>query len=1155
LSSVLDGITGGNLVIDFAFSKTINIFLRKVKEGGERVTFNIYQNHFSEYDPAPKQTLSDNKKIGDYLSSGITLGSKTLFNDGSNHMIAGYIKNEDEELIVTTTTDLMECSKETVISTQLETPLQLMGTYFNEIRGYKGDSAYLILVDQTSNKAILYDKQSASKKTNDISKLNSVDINDIYTLIKSDTTRTSVNFFTDFKNKIKSILSARKASPSHAVAKYSGDTGQVLSCFLPLPNEIDVTDKQKLTGIITHDRLLLARALMSGVDIVIWHKEGPLSIFVRKDRKNPEVVKENYKSELSNLYYKEKCIEILLKPLILFIEKKLENIFTLINETIKEIVVEQPISSEKVKEFDNLYNKIFYIAHHLNPIFKSISSLIKALPEIDDDIMKEILVDDISKVAPTYDTMIESSADDIIEGEPADEIIEKNIILYKLIVSNKEREISIPSKKTNIFKRLFMRKSLTDKVIRIQAEQARETILSKLKKKMISIPEGINDLANLIIAKRRSLDLLSIQSLEIIHEFLFELNEDKFNTLNISKFAKKKITDKPLYYVSRGVGQRNKKKLNYDNCGFKEIIYLLETLYLFDNNSNKIEKNIINFRVNYISLIENIINVLNQFNGFNSNQDIVNVMKEVYKAYKYNSSIVMVGGRTPLSSNELLTIQSIFPNYNEDIKYTEHLIKSAPPIVREPKEDAKKNIIKSAPPIVREPKEDAKKDIIKDSISIFGKEYKPNENVCIDTLIINELITLQSEIFYLNDNVQKFLFESIPSLNNFVNNIDLWDNYLNYNGYVLNDTLIDLSTIKTGGKHKLHQQKGGQMEFYKDATFELNITNTKFFDDKNLEKLIFLILSLQDISGNDKEIKDFYYNCILNKEVLREETYTEMTDETDIEMTDETDIEMRAEKKTIDKFNNFISNYLLKLRDYISKLEKISIRENIIYQLEILNVFTQLIAIDYENYQVSYTKEESLRSSRDNRIIANYKYEIDKHIIWLKKRTNIFQEGGGGGGGSQFIFDTFTGFHDISGVNTNKDNEKIYSAYNIVLSRVQGILDITDISNIINTTLDYSDYKKTLELEEEIKKLQSPIEELKRKRDEPIIQVSKRQQRGGKYTIKNKRNRKNKKTLNKKKQYNKNRKTTKNVKKNKNKNKNIKRKTKKQKKQKNRKLF
>lgn len=1100
--SVLEGITGGNLLIDFAFSKTINKFFKITKDLFE---FNIYQNHFSQYDPAPKQTLSENKEIGQELPKGVTSGSKTLFIDETGKTIVGYIINKEKELLISTTNDLMECSNISVTSKELETPLQLMGTFFDEIRGYKGNNAFLILLDHNTNKAILYDKQSASKKTNDISRLKSSDINEVYTLIKESSSQRD-NVFIQLKNKIKSILTSKKNTSSHAVAKYSGDTGQVLSCFLPLPDDIRDNDKKKLTGIITHDRLLLARALMSGVDIVIWHKEGPFTIFTRKDKKNPEVVINNYISELNNLYYKEKCIEILLKPLIPLIQKKILRIFKIINDEIKSETLllssDEPLllTATNAKIIENMYNKLFYIAHYLNPILKSISLLLKVIPKI--EILEEI------------------------ETLSQDENIENYIVLYKLIINNKKKDIILPKKTTNIFKRLLTKKKEQESKIIEEATIIREKVLSEV----TTIPESIeepteakiNDYVSKINSKRKLLDLLSIQSLEIIHEFLFELEKLEIDNKEVNKLCKKKITDKPLYFISRGISERNIKKLNYDNCGFKDIIYFIETLNDIETDL-EIMPLINELRTLYNNSISNILSKLDVFKVYNSNYHLVNVMKSVYNEYKI---LVMSGGKIPSLLGETYVtqqIKNIFPTYDDDVNYSEKIIKSVPTILEKQDEKSKKDIVKSAPTIL----EKSTKKVIQEpeidttiSLSILGKEYLPNENICINTLIINQLIILQSEIIFINENIQKFLFKNIPILKDIVYNIKLWEKYFNYNGYIFNNNFSDILTNKIGGKRKLYKQRGGVNEYYKDITFELNITNMKLFNDINLEKFMFLVLTLQDISGNNDEIKNYYNNSVLNMILENDE----------------------LEEIKINKFNKSINTYLENLNKFVLEIKEVDIIENLIYQYNILNTFKEIVEIDYNIFKEALKKSETERTSRDNRIIQQYQEKIYKHTMWLEERTNIFQTNGADGSGIKFLFNDFNGYQD------DYDNIIVKNAYHIVLQKFQEIISQSSrhTKKILQKQI-YPALETTfVEIEKLISHINNLIEEyyksdvsepesiaIKPILTEEAVATLKRKRGGGKKTIKYKKNKNKKNTINKKK-YNKKNKTKKYYKKNRN---------------------
>ena len=144
-----------------------------------------------------------------------------------------------------------------------------MGTYFNEYRGSINGKPYLILTDPTSDISRIYDEKSASKAG--LQALTNTEIIEINNKIKESESEDGI------VNKILDVIRGKEKIPMYAVAKYSGDTGQVLCTLMDNP----ISDS--LFGNITHDKLFFARCLLNGVDMAIMHSEESFTIALRRD--------------------------------------------------------------------------------------------------------------------------------------------------------------------------------------------------------------------------------------------------------------------------------------------------------------------------------------------------------------------------------------------------------------------------------------------------------------------------------------------------------------------------------------------------------------------------------------------------------------------------------------------------------------------------------------------------------------------------------------------------------------------------------------------------------------------------------------------------------------------------------------------------------
>ena len=281
----------------------------------------VVETHYTKYDPATKPFVDKEydamRKVSGSeiycLKPGVSLSDrslskskdkKTLISPGAIELISD--KNDTEkttniywwldtrdDIKTSYVSDKLNCpGYDTMLNVNdLTTPFQLMATNYIENRGYtKGGTPFLTLTHPKTKVTSMYDKESSSKNGNK-NKINGDTIRELkshLTIAESNSERASASgrdktpIWTTFIRNLKGLFRGKSSGTTHAVAKYSGDTGQVLSSFLPklIPNS--------LVGNITHDRLFWARCLLNGVEVAIIHHKRRFTIAIRGDVERSE---------------------------------------------------------------------------------------------------------------------------------------------------------------------------------------------------------------------------------------------------------------------------------------------------------------------------------------------------------------------------------------------------------------------------------------------------------------------------------------------------------------------------------------------------------------------------------------------------------------------------------------------------------------------------------------------------------------------------------------------------------------------------------------------------------------------------------------------------------------------------------------------------
>ena len=371
LNAVLTSINNPiNLVIDFAFSRLVN----KLFKIYPYTHFNIIRNVFTDFDPAQKPIIINNIGKGEALESGSSEGLIKLINKDDTTSIVGIINNIDNKKLYTIrrNPNLFDCHKpidnqanfENTI--QLDTPLQLSAINLEQNIGMIGGKAFLTLTNPNTQDITIYDSKSAAKSGFDAFQLLSID----------DIKNIKAFIVTDNNSGINGIIETKKTDTTNAVAKYLGDTNQVLSTILSKP----IVQPEETNGIITHDRLLVAKSILSGVPFILFCNAtyNRISIFINNgilsdDIRNKQIINSVLQQVLKSIIQQK-----ILSQMIPIILNKANEIFvigidkiTTLNKTINTLTN----SSEDIIESFAVYNSI-------NNIYKDLVALSYAYYEI-----------------------------------------------------------------------------------------------------------------------------------------------------------------------------------------------------------------------------------------------------------------------------------------------------------------------------------------------------------------------------------------------------------------------------------------------------------------------------------------------------------------------------------------------------------------------------------------------------------------------------------------------------------------------------------------------------------------------------------------------------------------------------------------------------
>lgn len=276
-----------NLINDFAHAKIINTFFKLF----DFAEFNIVRNVFTECDPAPKPVIRSNIKKNQQLDASYSIGLRKLIGDGNQPLtsIAGVRDNIGEKNILYTvkaSENLFNCEGnigelgDIGNTMNLETPLQLSAINYDVNIGMLKDKGFLSITSLITKDTTIYDSKSSAKSGfNSYESLTNNDIIKIEKIIREAETAEEI------PRKLFEINNKKKSNATNAVAKYLGDTYQALSAF------IENQEDEGTNGIVTHDRLLVAKSIMSQVPFILYWNGlyNSVSIFINNDYVSDEI--------------------------------------------------------------------------------------------------------------------------------------------------------------------------------------------------------------------------------------------------------------------------------------------------------------------------------------------------------------------------------------------------------------------------------------------------------------------------------------------------------------------------------------------------------------------------------------------------------------------------------------------------------------------------------------------------------------------------------------------------------------------------------------------------------------------------------------------------------------------------------------------------
>ena len=347
----------------------------------------IMNSIFGLYDPAPKACIPMDLNKGDLVdhlkknSCNSISSIKEIINDGTGLALASLRDTiSNKKTYSYSPVDLFNCSTEPdkvkkgneINEENLTTPLQLSGINFKITVGIVGSKAFVILTDKQGNKTI-YDSKSSSKAG--FNAFDNLTVDEFKTILDKFQTGEINGGVLDI-----STIKENRTDTTNAVAKYIGDTNQVLSVFL----KPDKGEHSGTNGIITHDRLLVVKAIMTNVPVILYWNiaSNKVSVFINKSSRNTEYMIKSVRNRIITNIMKHIIQKVVLKPYIETIKNEynilLERSVTQITTIATDIsnIQEEEISGIQGEELSGIQEEMYrYIFTNLNKKYEELTFL------------------------------------------------------------------------------------------------------------------------------------------------------------------------------------------------------------------------------------------------------------------------------------------------------------------------------------------------------------------------------------------------------------------------------------------------------------------------------------------------------------------------------------------------------------------------------------------------------------------------------------------------------------------------------------------------------------------------------------------------------------------------------------------------------------
>ena len=339
----------------------------------------IMNSIFGLYDPAPNACIPMDLNKGDLVdhlkknSCNSISSIKEIINDGTGLALASLRDTiSNKKTYSYSPVDLFNCSIELdkvkkgneINEENLTTPLQLSGINFKITVGIVGSKAFVILTDKQGNKTI-YDSKSSSKAG--FNAFDNLTVDEFKTILDKFQTGEINGGVLDI-----STIKENRTDTTNAVAKYIGDTNQVLSVFL----KPDKGEHSGTNGIITHDRLLVVKAIMTNVPVILYWNiaSNKVSVFINKSSRNTEYMIKSVRNRIITNIMKHIIQKVVLKP---YIETIKNEYNILLERSVTQITtIATDISNIQEEEISGIQGEMYrYIFTNLNKKYEELTFL------------------------------------------------------------------------------------------------------------------------------------------------------------------------------------------------------------------------------------------------------------------------------------------------------------------------------------------------------------------------------------------------------------------------------------------------------------------------------------------------------------------------------------------------------------------------------------------------------------------------------------------------------------------------------------------------------------------------------------------------------------------------------------------------------------